>query len=352
MGHLRVFILLLPAAAGLLGLNACSDSKASPPPASRTGGATLSGDAVVAEVNGESITAADLDQAAATALARIRQEEYDIRRQHLNDMIAERLIEAEAEKRGVSVEELLEKEVRSQTPMPDEASVQTIYERNRNRFGSQSRSEALARIEEALFERAIAEGELAYERTLIADADVTVHLDPPRVAIDIPDDARGTGPESAPVTIVEFTDYQCPYCHRAQEVIDQILEEYSGQVRLVHLDFPLDNHTGAIPAARAARCAGEQGRFWDYHRSLMSEPGSLDETDLARRARALDLNAGEFDTCVASDRHDADIRAEMNQGSRLGVTGTPAYFINGRLVSGARPFPHFAEVIDDELAGD
>ena len=99
--------------------------------------------------------------------------------------------------------------------------------------------------------RSAVEGEAAYERDLRARADVTIHLDPPRLAVDIPPGAPGTGPDDAPVTIVEFTDYQCPYCHRAQDVLDRVLEEYSGKVRLVHLDFPLGNHTGAIPAARA-----------------------------------------------------------------------------------------------------
>ena len=176
-----------------------------------------------------------------------------------------------------------------------------------------------------------------------------MHLEPPRVALQVPADSPGTGPGDAPVTIVEFSDYQCPFCHRAQGVVDQILEEYEGKVRLVHLDFPLENHPGAVPAARAARCAGEQGRFWDYHRSLMIEPGSLDEADLRGRAVALKLDADTFAECVASDRHDADIQSELEYGSSIGVTGTPAYFINGRMVSGARPFPDFARIIDAEL---
>jgi protein-disulfide isomerase len=153
------------------------------------------------------------------------------------------------------------------------------------------------------------------------------------------------------VTIVEFTDYQCPYCHRAQGVIDQVLSRYAGKVRFVHLDFPLDGHPGAVPAARAARCAGEQGQFWEYHRSLMTAPGTLDETDLKGRASALKLNAGAFGSCLSSSRHDDAIHAALRQGEELGVTGTPAYFVNGRMLSGARPVEAFTELIDAELAG-
>ena len=112
-------------------------------------------------------------------------------------------------------------------------------------------------------------------------------------------------------------------------------------MRFVHLDFPLDGHPGAIPAARAARCAGEQGKFWEYHRSLMTAPGSLDDADLKSRAASLRLSASSFGRCLSSDRHDAAIQASLEEGEGLGVTGTPAYFVNGRMLSGARPLEDF-----------
>jgi protein-disulfide isomerase len=152
------------------------------------------------------------------------------------------------------------------------------------------------------------------------------------------------------VTVVEFTDYQCPYCHRAQGVIDQVLSRYAGRVRFVHLDFPLGGHPGAVPAARAARCAGEQGKFWEYHRGLMTAPGPLDAADLARRAADLRLDRSPFEACLSSGRHDEAIQASLRQGEELGVSGTPAYFVNGRMISGARPLESFTELIDAELA--
>jgi protein-disulfide isomerase len=133
--------------------------------------------------------------------------------------------------------------------------------------------------------------------------------------------------------------------------MDQVLARYSGKVRLVHMEFPLDGHPEAVPAARAARCAGEQGRFWEYHRSLMTAPGSLDDADLRGRAASLQLDASSFGSCLSSDRYDAAIQASLEQGEGLGVTGTPAYFVNGRMLSGARPIEAFTEVIDGELAG-
>ena len=178
---------------------------------------------------------------------------------------------------------------------------------------------------------------------------MAVRLEAPRTRVDLPADAPSTGPASAPVTIVEFTDYQCPFCHRAQTVMDQILARYKGRVRLVHLAFPLEGHPGAVPAAKAARCAGEQGKFREYHHGLMTAPGLLDDADLKARAAKLGLKAAEFGSCLASDRHEAAIRASFEQGVSLGVSGTPAYFVNGRMLSGARPYEEFAQVIDAEL---
>ena len=175
-------------------------------------------------------------------------------------------------------------------------------------------------------------------------------LDAPREEVVTPEGEpeMGAGPGAA-VTIVEFSDYECPYCKRAYPEMAKFMDEYGDRVRLIYRDYPLDFHNEAVPAARAARCAGEQGRFWDFHRSLMTEKGTLDDADLEARAAGLDLDAAEFARCVASDRYDEAIQAEFDLGSDVGVTGTPAYFINGRMVSGAQPFPTFAEIIDAEL---
>jgi len=167
--------------------------------------------------------------------------------------------------------------------------------------------------------------------------------------VAIPASAPTLGPNGAPVTIVEFTDYQCPFCHRAQATIDQVLSTYAGKVQLVHRDFPLEGHPQAFPAARASRCAGEQGKFWDYHRSLMRAPGPMDEADLQSRAASLKLDSAAFATCLASGRHDASIQESTEAGMKAGVDSTPAYFINGRLIIGARPFEAFKDVIDAEL---
>ena len=231
----------------------------------------------------------------------------------------------------------MKQEIDKKITPPDEAQIEAIYEQNKLRFGSATKKEAIVRIREVLTQRAIADRRTLYEKELRGAAKVAVRLEPPRAQVAIPAKAPATGPAQAPVTIVEFTDYQCPYCHQAQMTIDEVLSRYEGKVRLVHLDFPLDFHSEAVPAARAARCAGEQGKFWEYHHSLMTQNGSLQPDDLKDRAAKLRLSERAFGSCLSSDRHDASIQAELKQGTDLGVTGTPAYFVNGRMLSGAHP---------------
>ncbi|HVO11089.1 MAG TPA: thioredoxin domain-containing protein [Vicinamibacteria bacterium] len=345
------FLLLLPVVA----VAACSRAPGAASPGSSPAPAaasspTVSGVGVVAEIDGAPILAADLEQKAAGRLARVRQEEYEIRRQALDDMIGERLLAAEAARRGISPEALLKREVTDKVEPVSESRVGSIYDENAPSFGATPKAQAMARIREVMNGRAQGARRAAFLKELRDKARVAVRLEPPRVTVAIPDNAPVDGPAGAPVSIVEFTDYQCPYCHRAQSVIEQVLSRYQGKVRLVHMDFPLDGHPGAFPAARAARCAGEQGRFWEYHRGLMNQSGALDEADLKGRADKLGLKAADFASCLGAGRHDEEIRAAFEQGESLGVTGTPAYFVNGRMISGARPLEDFTQVIDAELA--
>ncbi len=353
---------LLPALAVAFLTSACSrpvdrpatpvsSASSAPAPGPPVATATPSGVGVVAEVEGAPILAAELEKKVGSRLARLRQEEFELRQQALEELIAERLLAAESAKRHLKPEELLRREVDAKIQKPSAETVDSLYRQNQGRFAGQSKDQALARIRQVLEERARSERRQAYERELRRGARVTSRLEPPRTQVQIPNGAPSTGAPGAPVTMVEFTDYQCPYCHRAQSVVDSLLSRYAGRLRLVHLDFPLDGHPGALPAARGARCAGEQGRFWEYHRDLMTSSGLLDDADLKARAAKLGLKPGPFAACLSSGRYDAAIRASFEQGASLGVTGTPAYFVNGRMVSGARPLEDFTEIIDAELAG-
>jgi len=191
----------------------------------------------------------------------------------------------------------------------------------------------------------------AYERELFKKHEVSLlALQPTRKTVTFPADAPVLGPADAPVTIVEFTDYQCPYCQAAQQYVDRVMEAYKGKVRLVYQEYPLDFHPQAKPAGRAARCAGEQGKFWEMHLSLLRKPGAYDDADLQGRALGLGLDTKAFAACTASTKYDAVIQKAVDNGRSVGVSGTPTFFLNGRSFSGAQPFETFERMIEEELS--
>jgi protein-disulfide isomerase len=327
----------------LLGAAGCARSRAASPPA-----ANEDPRKVVAQVGGASITLEEVDRRAAGKLQRLRNEEYDARRQALDEMIVERLFQKEAAERGVTQDALLKAEVDAKVTPPTAGDVKTVYEQNRAAAGTRTFADLAPVIERSLREHRLAERAAQFRDELKAKTGVKVTLDAPRVAVTVPADAPVLGPASAPVTIVEYLDYQCPYCHRAQGVVDEVLNRYPGKVRFVHRDFLLGKPR-SLPAARAARCAGEQGKFWEYHRDLLLSAGDMGDEDLRTRAAAMGLDAGKFSACVASDRFDADIKRSTESGNALGIDATPTFFINGRRLQGALPPDQFAEVIDSEL---
>jgi protein-disulfide isomerase len=189
-----------------------------------------------------------------------------------------------------------------------------------------------------------------YQRELFKKYSVAlVGLQPERKAFKVPEDAPVLGPKDAPITIVEFTDYQCPYCQKAQLSVDRVMEAYKDRVRLVYQEFPLDFHPQAKPAGVAARCAGDQGKFWEMHTEMLRTPGALDENDVKSRAARLGLDSGRFAACLASGKFDPVIQKAIEAGKAAGVSGTPTFLINGRSFSGAQPFEVFERMIEEEL---
>ncbi len=164
-----------------------------------------------------------------------------------------------------------------------------------------------------------------------------------------PGDHPQRGPADAPVTIVEYSDYQCPYCRQAEDTVDQVLREYGDQVRLVYMDFPLRNHPQAMGAAQAARCAGEQGHFWEYHDALLSAQASLSRYMLVNLAGQLGLDAASFGSCVSERRYQDARRADMAAGAKAGASGTPTFFVNGHPLRGAPSYAEFAATIERAL---
>jgi len=182
-----------------------------------------------------------------------------------------------------------------------------------------------------------------------ARADVSVLLQPPRVEVSY-DPARVIGQPNAPITIVEFSDFQCPFCQRAYPVVKQLLAKYPNQIKLAYRDFPLRQiHPQADAAAAASRCAGEQGKFWEFHDRLFESNRPLDTPSFVEHATQLALDIPKFNECLESGRFDALIEEDLQDGNQAGVTGTPAFFINGVAVTGSQPLAVFEKVVEEEL---
>ncbi len=305
----------------------------------------------LAVIDGQPVYEKDLALDVTSKLLQLHSQEYQIKSKALDDLIEKRLLDAEARKRGVSSDKLLQDEVDSKIPDPTKAEVEGYYLAVRNEI-NQPFEKVETQLQKAVKLLAIAEARQDYVKSLRANNDVRVLLSPPKVDIAY-DSARVRGDPRAPVTIVEFSDFQCPYCKKAQATLKALLEKYNGQAKLAFRDFPMRNlHPQAEIAAEAGRCAQEQGKFWKFHDALFSGESTLDVAGLEATAKRLGLNESAFDSCLTSGKFKADVDRDLQDGTRAGVAGTPAFFINGQFVNGAQPEADFAKIIDRELAAE
>ena len=318
-----------------------------------SGGSDRSGEEVLAVVDGTSITLADLDSRIGGQLGQMdfqyRSQRYQLIEAALADMIQNRLLTEEAAARGVSVEELVASTTEGNVEVTD-AQVEDWYQRNRSRVGGRSFEEVSSQIRTFLEDGERAQLVNALAKQLEADREVVYYLEPARVEFDLTG-APSAGPEDAAVTVVEFSDFECPFCARFFPTVNQIKEEYGDRVRFVYLQFPITNiHPNAFKAAEASLCAQEQGSFWEMHDLMFTEQSALGVPELKEKASRLGLDTEEFDACLDSGRQAERIRADMQQGAMAGVSGTPALFVNGvNLPGGAVPYEVVAAAIDREL---
>lgn len=306
----------------------------------------------LAVVDGETIGLADFEKFAGKEYFDQREKLYKIQKQKLDERISAILITREAKSRNLTVENLLKQEIDNKVGVVSEESIQNFYDQNKLRLGVE-----LARIHDQirsyLTDRAIAARKAEYFSSLRAKAQVATYLNPPpryRVTMGL-NDAPVRGPQTAPVTIVKFEDYQCPFCKTVQPTLVELLKRYEGRVRVVHKDLPLEAiHPQARQAAEASRCARDQGKFWEYHDKLYERSPKVSAEDLKAYAKEIGLNIQSFEGCFAAGKHKIAIQKEMSEGAALGLTGTPVFFINGRELSGAQSLEAFTAIIDEELA--
>lgn len=278
-------------------------------------------------------------------------QEYEIKSKALDNLINRKLLENEASKKGLSVDQILAQEVNGKVPEPTEAELQALYIVQKEQLGRPF-EDLKPQLHRLLKQAKLQEATQNYFRSLRERAGVSVFLRKPRVEVAV-DAARLRGNPAAPVTIVEFSDFQCQHCRSVQPTLKAILAKYEGRVRLGFRDFPLrDIHPQAEAAAAASRCAGEQNKFWEYHDVLFESAGSLDTEALKQHAATLQLDQERFSSCLGSGKYKGQIEQDRQLGMRAGVTGTPGFYINGNVHNGNLPQSEFEKLIEAELAAD
>ena len=300
-------------------------------------------------VGTDSITLAGVDARVQADEPETWQMLYQARSRALQAIVEDRLLAAEAQRAGVETDSLLAREIAVRVKPIDDAEVTALYEENRKQMGARTLEEMRGQLRNYLAANATSRARAGYVADLAALAGVEVLIEPPRRQLVVGAAEPARGPADAPVVIVEYSDFQCPYCWRVQTTLAQIGETYGDQVRHVFRDFPLDMHKDAHRAAQAAQCAHEQDVFWAYGEILFENMRRLGDEHLQRYAEEVGMDTAKFAECLASGRYVPAVDADLASGKKHGVTGTPALLINGRFLSGAQPLAVVRQLIDDEL---
>lgn len=311
-------------------------------------GASAGQDSVVAKVGSHEITEQEVDKLVKPRMASVENEIYELKRQAIVSIADDYVIQQAAHRENLSEAEYLKKTLGDKLTPVLEQQARAYYDAHQADIG-QPFDKVKAALARYLERKQIQERREELLESLRQQAGFTMLLKPPRAEIAT-DGFPTLGAKDAPVTIVEFTDFQCPFCRRAEPTIKELRDKYGDKMRLVHRDFPLPFHRQAFKAAVAAHCAGDQGRFWQYHDALFADQSKLGVDEFKAVAKELNLDMPKFQSCLDKDQHADQIKKDIAAGEALGVDGTPAFFINGVSLVGAQPPEKFETLINTELA--
>lgn len=321
--------------------------------------AQQAGQSQAAVVNGESISMKEVEEAAATDLENLElrrtQIEHQLKRDRDNaiqdavdKLIKDHLLAAEAKKRKITVDELIAIQVDAVVVPPTDATIVQFYNANKSQMQGTLADNA-ANIREylkSLSRQTIFDDLIMH---LYADYGVKSFVEPERTPLAIAGQPS-KGPEAAPVTLVEFADFECPYCGGLFPTLQKIEADYKDKLRVIYIQFPLSSiHPHAEKAAEAALCANDQGKFWQMHDEMFSDQTNLTVDDLKQKASHLNLDVATFNTCIDGGKYLAQIKTDLAEGVEAGVGGTPAMFVNGRFLEGNQPYSEIQRLIEDEL---
>jgi protein-disulfide isomerase len=302
--------------------------------------------AVLAEVGGVKITQADLDREESARLLSARYQYYQAQSKALDDLIDQKLLEQKAKSENLTVDQLIDRDIKSQVKDPTEDQMRVYYEGVETDQPYEAvRDKILAKIRELRMEKARA----AYIKDLKLNTTVVVELAPPRADLEVAEAAKAASSGGPRVMLVEFADYECPYCQKVAADVKKLKDDFGDKIAFTYKDFPLPMHSRAEKAAEAARCASNQNKFWEFHDELFHSK-ELDVDQLKAQARALNLDTALFDKCLDSGEEARAVETDRKEGERLGINGTPSFFINGHYLSGALDYASLRKVVEQQLA--
>ncbi len=306
-------------------------------------------DAVLAKIGTHKITEAEIDDKYRDELNNVNAQLYLVREHAIQAIAADELIRQGAEKEHLSLQAYIAREIDAKVTEPPEAQVRAQYETMKTQLPRpyELEKEGISVLIKNQQKQALLQELLA---KLTLEIGIKDHLMSPWFNIPA-GNHYAIGPKNAPVTIVEFGDFQCPFTRQAEGTLKQIRAKYGNKVRLVYFDFTQYEHPHAFQAAMAARCAGEQGKFWPYHDALFADQTKLEPADLKATAARLKLDTTKFNTCFDQSKYGEELARDLGEGKNLRIEGTPTFYINGRILFGARPDADFDALIDQALGG-
>jgi protein-disulfide isomerase len=327
-------------------LVACKNNSSSVPPQA---GAAENPSQVVGSYNGQNITLKEVDDFLGEQIKQHDKKKLNMRQQGIEQVVIQKLVEAEAKKVNMTAEAWVKANIEDKAPMPPDAEISKVYEENKAQMPPGTTLEQVKpRIVQMLQQQTKQELAMKLFGELKEKAQFKMLLREPKVQVEAVGPSRG--PNDAKVTIVEFSDFQCPFCSKAESTVDQVMATYAGKVKLVFRQYPLPMHPEAPKAAEASLCANEQSKFWEMHKQMFANQSNLKVDELKGYAKTLGLDSAKFDACLDSSKFKGQVDADMAAGQKIGVNGTPAFFVNGTVLSGAVPFEEFDRVIKEELA--
>jgi len=304
---------------------------------------------VLASVNGHPITLKQVDESMATQIYPLQQQLYAIRKAALENLVTAKILQSEAAARGISIEELRRQLTLGEINVA-RAQIDEAYTQNKSFFASMSPDEARERLRLDLENQA----RMKYYRTgleaLRKKWTVELSFNAPEFVLDLDDGVSPAKGSTKPaVTIVEFSDFECPFCSEVQNTLKQVMQTYGKDVRLVFKHMPLEGHRNSLPAARAAYCAAEQDRFWQFHDALFASR-NLSPALFEEIANDLGLGLPKFRACLDSEHSRTAIVKDIETARLFRIESTPSFIINGKLIKGAVSFADFQKIIERELS--